>query len=183
MKRFLAILSILILTACVNEQYLSDPQAAFDSVECDADDFRGTLTCTMPEKTTCSKDGSDSVMSCSGNRSYAKLRVVDTGQFALFAITGHVFNLGWTFPHSATDISGRDLEFNKTDTKVGYCPAAAGVCQTFEYFAIYLDRNYIKSHLYNGITIKIYGQRGNSLITLPPAYVQGFDMFLRSQGI
>lgn len=183
MKRLLASLSILILAACVNEQVFYDPQAAFESVECDFDEFRGDTTCVMPEKNTCSEDGSNSVMSCTGTRTYSKLKVVYQNSASIF-ITGHVFHVGgWTFPHSATDISGKNMRFEKVDSKVGACASAAGVCQNLEYFVISIDRNYIRSHLYNGIAIQIYGQRGKSMLVLPPAYVQGFDTFLRSQGL
>lgn len=181
MKKVLLFVSILGLSACT-AKYLTDPQAAFESVECETDNFNGATSCVMPQKNTCGADGSDSVGGCAGNRSYSKLKVVYNNGYASYAITGYVFNLGWTYPQSATDKSGKELKFTKTDSKVGACLSAAP-CQTYEYFVIDINRAYIRTHVNNDIVIKIYGKRGNSMITLPAAYVAGFDAYLNSQGL
>lgn len=181
MKKILLFVSVLGLSACT-ARYLTDPQAAFDSVECETDSFNGMTSCFMPEKNTCGADGSDAVGWCAGNRSYSKLKVVHNNGRASFAVVGYVFNLGWTYPKSATDKSGRKLNFKQTDSQVGACLSSTP-CQTYEYFVIDIDRDYIRKHINNDIVIKIYGKRGNSMITLPAAYVAGFNAFLNNRGL
>lgn len=78
----------------------------------------------------------------------------------------------WNFFESAIDSDGNELEFVKIsgessmNTKFGV--------GTIEDFAITVDEEYLTSKNDSGIIIRVYGQRGNRTISIPPYYIQGF---------
>ena len=166
----------------MNTTTFKTPEEVETSITCETDEFSSLTTCKMPNKNTCSDDGSDSEMNCVGNRTYSSLRVdYDKENSAIFSINGYVFDLGWTFLESALDKDGKTILFSKTDSTVPYCNQSA--CQHKEYFSISLDKNYLIKHKDSGISIKIYGKRGTARIELPNIYIKGFLNYIRNNNV
>jgi hypothetical protein len=177
MKKLFLIFPLL-LAACVSSPTFNSPQDAAATMKCETDDFDGKISCMMSELITCSADGSDSVMSCNGNRTHAYFKKVITNKKEiLIAINGYVLNRGWVFPERAVDSDGNELIFKNTDSRTNTCTQYG--CLTNEYFTILLDEKYIAEHTNSGISIKIYGQRGSARVDFPAVYVQGFDSYLK----
>lgn len=165
-----SLLYLIALSACVQITTLKTAQEVEDSITCTTDDFSGITSCEMPLKSTCN-DGTDSVFNCAGARINSRLRVSHTdNQNARFTITGYIWSPQWTFPKSALDADGKPMNFEATDS-IPHCTSST--CRTEEYFVIKLDKDYLNQHKNKGISIKVYGKRGNLRVEFPAHYVQG----------
>ena len=74
----------------------------------------------------------------------------------------------WKFLHSASDVSGQAFYLRQLDRQVD---SSANV---IEEVAVDLPRGYLERHLSSGLNMRILGQRGSIIVTLPPDYIKGF---------
>lgn len=74
----------------------------------------------------------------------------------------------WRFYNSAYDLKGKKLNFVQIDHEV------TSGAMTKEDFAISLTKDYLTENTQTGLNIKIYGKRGDVVLSLPPHYIQGF---------
>jgi hypothetical protein len=81
----------------------------------------------------------------------------------------------WRYYGSATDRDGKEMNFQKVDSKVGSCVQG---CNLVEKVRISINLDYLKSMRNRGIDIQVYGQRGGSKIILSQQYVEGFLSYL-----
>jgi hypothetical protein len=75
--------------------------------------------------------------------------------------------LDWVFFSDAYDINGNKLEFIQIDRTFD----SAGVVEAF---AITFSRGYLESVAKSGINIKCVGEKGEMVVTLEPAYIEGY---------
>jgi hypothetical protein len=181
MKKLLILFAIVALGGCRAKTFAT-AQEVEDAFKCETDDFSGLTTCNMQEKLTCSHDGSDwncpSSLGMGGVQTFSNLVIIYKNKNdATFAINGSIFGFDWSFPEYAKDKDGRNLSLNKIDSNVS---CSGSVCSHYEYFTIKLDKKYLTKHKNTGISIKIYGKRGNSQVELPAVYVQGLLNFMKN---
>jgi len=177
MKKLFIPMALIGLVGCADTKYYTDPQAAQESITCNTDKFNGQTTCYMPNIMTC-KDGNppkSSLAGCGVPATSMMLKTVYDDKVAVFGLNGYVAASNWIFPYKVTDDAGKDMKIGNTDSRAGSL--------TKEYLSLELDRKYISDHTQTGIAMKVYGKRNDAIITLPAAYVQGFDSFLKSKGL
>lgn len=183
MKNLISLIPIFALGACVSFEHYTDPVAAQDGIKCDYDSFSDQVSCHMQEIGTCGDNRPATRAFCSFPSSHMYFKTVFTGdkEIAAYGLNGYIRATDWKRPYRVTDNTGKDFDFEHIDSKVESC--AQGICRTKEYISIHLDRNYIVRHINTGISMKVYGKRGSTLITIPAAYVVGFNNFLQSEGL
>lgn len=180
MKKLFMLSSLAALAACVQIETLKTAQDVETSITCAKDEFSGITSCEMPLKSTCN-DGTDVNMNCVGARVHSRLRLNHKdGKNAHFAISGYVWHSQMTYPKSALDSEGRKMDFEETDS-VSQCTRYG--CRYEEYFVITLDKSYLNQHKNKGLSIKIYGKRGNLRVEFPAHYVQGVLNYAQNNGI
>lgn len=181
MTKHLILSSLLVLSACVQVSTLKTAQEVENSITCTTDDFSDITSCEMPLKSTCSMDGTDSYMNCAGYVVHSRLKLIHkSSQNAQFGISGYIWAPQWTFPQKALDSDGKAIDFENLDS----IPRCSGsTCRTQEYFLITLDKDYLNQHKTSGISIKIYGKRGNARVEFPAHYVQGMLNYVQNNNI
>lgn len=183
MKRFLSMLALGCLGACVSYEHYTDPVAAQNGIKCKYDSFSNNVTCLMPEIGTCGDGSSATKVSCAFPSSHMQFKTVfNTDKtVAVFGLNGYVRSRAWTNPYRITDAEGNTIDFTSVDSDVQSCTKYG--CVLYEYISVHLSREYISSHVNSGISMKIYGKRGDTLMIVPAAYVTGFDNFLKGEGL
>ncbi|MDA7559495.1 hypothetical protein N8683_01205 [bacterium] len=78
------------------------------------------------------------------------------------------YNGYWHFFNSATDNNQNDLELHVIAEEVD------SNAMLIEQFGIDLPKEYLRSHLNTGITVKAYGKGGSVVVHVPPYYVEAF---------
>ncbi len=95
--------------------------------------------------------------------------LIKDGKVAFYQLYHDHHSRDWYFLDSATDSSGKALNFLKIDSTVGY----GGV--THETVAVTFSRQYLDAAAAGtGLDIKIDGKRYFVVVKMPPFYVQGF---------
>ena len=84
----------------------------------------------------------------------------------------------WTFPRQVIDSNGQKFATTQIDSQIPMC--YSGICTTWEYIGINLNMNYLRQHAQTGFSMKTYGIRGNIVINIPAAYIQGFLNFINN---
>lgn len=77
----------------------------------------------------------------------------------------------WRFLNSATGQDGRDLPFSKIDKNTN---VVAGDVATVETFAVEIPLDYLRKMSSSDWKIKIYGDKGDGIITIPSVLTSGF---------
>lgn len=84
------------------------------------------------------------------------------------------YDLGWAFLERATDRQGRRLETTVISRDVRDYGTIS------EHVAVELPDEYLHQAAIDGLDIQVSGQRGRTVVKLPPHYVQGFLSKLES---
>ena len=163
-KPIFLLLSLFFLTACLQ----SPPRTAAEVEQeshCQEDKYADTKFCFSPEYS----DGLVSAyLGINGNWSSAEAYLI--GEY-------HANN--WLFLESAKDSSGKNMKFRQKNRDVSV--HSAMITETF--FLDAVDTAYLKKHKDIGLDIKLYGDRGNAILKLPPEYIQGFLNFMKHNGL
>lgn len=76
----------------------------------------------------------------------------------------------WIFYNSAYDDSGTKLALTRVSEKTGYCGSSG--CSKYETFNITFTKNYLESKKDTGLTIKVIGKEGSSILAYPSEYIK-----------
>jgi len=166
------------LTACAAPKYLTDPIAAENSIKCKTDNFSKITKCDMPTLMTDINGKDSTAMSWRPPISYGYFRLVK-GEFkdqnvGSVSLNGNITSNDWLFINSVRDSDGKTLKMEAIDSDVN----CKGGCTTKEYFVIDIDKEYLSKHDQSGIQLKFYGKRGDAILNIPAAYVQGFNNYI-----
>lgn len=175
MNKLLIISAIFGLTACAGQQYLTDPKAAEESIECKYDEFAHVNKCTTKTIDSANMGSMSPKVSA-----YLGAGLSDKNT-SVIAINGTITAFGWFNPNYVLDKDGKKFSVTTTNSRIFTCTQYFG-CNNFEDINIPLDRKYISDHK-NGFSMKIYGDKGTIVINFPAPFVQGFDNLLKSKGI
>ena len=170
MKKHFSILlfSLLAVFGCAPatpELFLSDSTVAEQAIKCEKDEYKKTEYCFSPRV---SKWG----MPYDNHKSDVDyyFGIARHNKKAEPYIIGKFTGSEWYFLSQAVDIDGKKLNFEEMDHEV-----TGGIRETF---SISLTKDYLKKHIKKGIKIKLYGKRGDAILDIPPAYVEGFYNYL-----
>lgn len=83
----------------------------------------------------------------------------------------HLFKFTWELLENAADSAGKRLEVHVIDRQASSNPAGAVVTEDI---VLKLDREYLEAHCTTGITIKVWGLRGEETFDVPAYYISGF---------
>lgn len=177
MKNFLILSSLIALAACTGQQYLTDPKAAEESIECKYDDFSKLTKCESGYVSTDTPVGS-----MSPTVSLKFVSNISGDKKAVFGLNGRVMSFGGFSPNYALDKDGKRFELEKTGSEIINCGQYFG-CSMWENIYITLDREYLSEKSAAGFTLKVYGDKGTAIVDFPAPFVQGFDNLLKNKGI
>jgi hypothetical protein len=180
MKKLLILPLIVSLVACAGSQHLTDPVAAQAAIKCETDKFSKITKCTSPTITTDIDGRDETSWHWMFPITYTKFRLFDNNGTSTFDIYTAITSNDWLFPNRVVDSDGKALQMDKIDSNIDSC---VGGCKTQEHLSIIVSRAYVTQHVKEGISMKVYGARGEAIINMPAAYVQGFDSYLRSKGL
>lgn len=184
MKKLPLLLILCGLTACVqgNQKYLTDPQAAQESVKCEVDKFNNVTTCTTGRvttygtgKNTYSLLDDDASVAENGADTESFFRKIDDSIQIYTIVKGFG---GAPDVYDVLDDKGKGFKFRYISIDL-HCTASG--CIYSEHTGIDIDKAYIEKHAKTGIKLKVYGRKHRAFITLPPAYVQGFNNYLKKK--
>ena len=166
MRKTLLCLTVLCLTGCYSMAHLEDPISAEQGIECEYDNFAKTNICNGRHIVSKAQD----LTSPSAN-SYLSIDLAQQDLSPKLIIRVNQTN-NWTFPKQVIDSNGQKFATTQIDSQIPVC--YSGVCMTWEYISVNLTMNYLRQHADTGFSMKTYGIRGNVIIEVPAAYVQGF---------
>ena len=159
--------SLFTIIGCTStpELFLSDPNVAEHSVNCEKDEYKKTEYCYSPKVYRWNAAYNNHVSDV-----HYYFGIARHNKKAEPYIIGEFTGSEWYFLNQAIDIDGKKLTFKEMDHEV-----PGGIKETF---SISLTKDYLKKHREKGIKIKLYGKRGNAIMDIPPAYVEGFYNYL-----
>ncbi len=172
MKKLLLCIISLYLGGCYSMAHIEDPIAAEQGIECEYDSFAKTNICTGRHIVTKAAD----LTSPSAN-SYLSVDLAQKYLSPKLIIRINQAN-NWTFPRQVIDSNGQKFATTQIDSQIPMC--YSGICTTWEYIGINLSMNYLRQHAQTGFSMKTYGIRGNIVINIPAAYIQGFLNFINN---
>ena len=91
-------------------------------------------------------------------------------------IIGSYKGKNWLFLNRAMDSNGKNMAYKekKHKTKTEY----KTVLVVEEFSLGKVDKDYLKSHVENGLDIKLYGDNGSTILRLPSDYIKAFLNYL-----
>lgn len=163
-KRLFSVLAVLALTACAAvappQPRTAETYAAATRVE--HDQFQQVTRYQAP---TINSNGSDVAL-----RSFTMHKSSET-IYQIYFIASYG-GKGWRFYNSIYDVNGNRLDTTLISRDVGHCSKYG--CSHYEHLAANVTRDYLEKVAQSGMSMKLVGQAGSEVHTIPPEYVRGF---------
>lgn len=170
MQKFLLWLSVFALVAC-NAMFPNESQDDSLQIECRHDEFDGYTTCDSKLVET-REDGYLSNKFCF--RTVFKANKPDKDPVLRVLVSSYEDSI------RSYDVMDKDQNhFSSYPVDVNV--SCYSRCIFSEDILIHIERDYITKHRDSGITLKIYGKNGDSIVKIKPAHVQAFDDLLNKQ--
>jgi hypothetical protein len=163
MKLAVSLLLALALSACVGPTVNpNDPQAVARNVHVQRDEFRKVTVFTGPS----ALDELDLVLlrAFRSDGGSTSIEIYLRWQYEDSRFHGY---------RSALDSNGNQLSVRNISQNVVTCKAA-WACVYAENVAVNVTRAYLENNRQTGIRFKLIGDGGESVFSLPPAYIAGF---------
>lgn len=167
-KIYIALLTTTALSACAPQQVkINDENDVSSAVEISSDQFK---------KITYFKGPRFSTSLGNAGRGVVEEVALDMMRDDKSSLTYHTifvadyFSGNWRHYGSAYDIHGNKFIADKVGQDV-WCKSG---CSFEERLSIPVTREYLEEHAQNGITMKISGQGGEEVFSIPSGYIRGF---------
>lgn len=172
--KLIILLGLSMLVGCAGFNNVTSKQGVIDKFTVDYDNFKkiAWLNAPMMQASTfieaAKKDHSDWQVDLYFLRAFVDKKT--NTEFIQIYVSNA--SSDWLFFESAVDSDGNEMKFVKISRETSQ-NTKYGV-GTVEDFAIGVTLDSLKAHIDNGISIRIYGKKGNRTLNIPGYYIDGF---------